>query len=397
MEAVMKETVPQEIGPILQLDRPLLPIGEYADREGITKGLIEECGRIGIVAIRRYKGKTFVVDVPIHSYSDKYEIIGAPAKSPDKKTRAKKILKPRKKPDESSEVDDTLAKFAVEIDKNGTVFNSIQKDFPEKLEIANEQTIAIDNEIELTKEIAQLQTEAAEIDGSSEKTTDGNIAPDENVIKSAQVRKSKSPEVADRPVTKPDRKSQPEALPDVIQTPELQASEIIDDLPDFADEVIEIQQAVESIQNLQEDESRSEILAAQARSKRTWRLAAAFFLICLFVSVFASLWFYNGSRTQLEKLNQAYASIETVYAYYTQADKNAEAIRNELDKSRTQAERIQSELDKSTAEIQKIRYELAQAKQNLQTKGGYSAAAAEHLNKEIQELATRLADLTENP
>jgi len=397
MEAATNETVLQEIGPILQLNRPLLPIGEYSAREGITKGLIEECGRLGIVPIRRYKGKTFVVDVPIHSYCDKYEIIGAPVKAPDKTTRAKKISKPSEKPADSSEIDEMLAEFTVEIDKNGSVFNSIQKDFPERLEIADEQTVAIDNEIELTEEIAQLQTEVNETPGRPAKTADENIGPDENIIQSAQVRQSKSPEVADKPVTEPEQKSKPETVPDVIQTPELQASEIIDDLPDFADEVIEIQKAVETIQNQQENENRNDILAAQAGSKRTWQLAAAFFLVCLFGSFFAALWFYTDRRVQLERLNQAYASIETVYAYYTQADKNAETIRNELYSSRTQVERIQSELDKSTAEIQKIRYELAQAKQNLQTKGGYNAAVAEQLNKEIQELATRLADLTKNP
>jgi peptidoglycan hydrolase CwlO-like protein len=397
MEAAINETVPQEIGPILQLNRPLLPIGEYADREGITKGLIEECGRLGIVPIRRYKGKTFVVDVPIHSYSDKYEIIGAPVQVPDKTTRPDKISKPPEKPTYSSEIDDMLAKFAVDIDKNGTVFNSIQKDFPERLEIADEQTVAIDNEIELTEEIAQLQTEADETVGRTTKPPDDTIGPDENIFQSIQTQPPKSPEVADEPMTEPDRTARPETPPDVIQTPELQTSEIIDDLPDFADEVIEIQKAVKSIQNSQEDERQIGILAAQARSKRTWQFAAVFSLVCFFASVLASLWFYTGRRTQLERLNQAYASIETVYAYYTQADKNAETIRNELDMSRTQVERIQTELDKSTAEIQKVRYELAQAKQNFHTTGKYNVEGAEKLNKEIQELATRLANLTKNP
>ncbi len=397
MEAAINETVPQEIGPILQLNRPLLPIGEYADREGITKGLIEECGRLGIVPIRRYKGKTFVVDVPIHSYSDKYEIIGTPVQAPDKTTRAKRISKPPEKLTETSEIDDMLAKFAVDIDRNGTVFNSIQKDFPERLEIADEQTVAIDNEIELTEEISQLQTEANETVGRPAKPAKDTIGPDENIFQSVQTRPSKSPEVADEPMNKPEQPSQPETPPDVIQTPELQASEIIDDLPDFADEVIEIQKAVESLQNSQEDERQINILAAQARSKRIWQFAAVFSLVCFFASIFASLWFYTGRKTQLEKLNQAYASIETVYAYYTQADKNAETIRNELDRSRAQAERIQSELAKSTAEIQKVRYELAQAKQNFQNTGSYNAVAAEQLNKEIQELATRLANLTKNP
>jgi peptidoglycan hydrolase CwlO-like protein len=68
METATKGMISQEDRPILQLKRSLLPIDEYATREGVSKGIVEECGKLGIIQIRKYKGKTFVVDVPLSLY-----------------------------------------------------------------------------------------------------------------------------------------------------------------------------------------------------------------------------------------------------------------------------------------------------------------------------------------
>jgi len=70
MQAVMNQITPeQEAEQILQLKRPLLPIDEYAVQQGISRRAVEEYGWMGIVQIRKHKGKTFVVDVPIGSHS----------------------------------------------------------------------------------------------------------------------------------------------------------------------------------------------------------------------------------------------------------------------------------------------------------------------------------------
>ncbi len=62
------ETVIEDIKPLLQLKRPLLPIDKYAAREGITRRIVEEYGRLGVLQLRRCKGKTYVVDVPLSPY-----------------------------------------------------------------------------------------------------------------------------------------------------------------------------------------------------------------------------------------------------------------------------------------------------------------------------------------
>ena len=52
------------LGQILQIKRPLVPINTYAAREGVTTDTIEKFAKTGLLQIRRYKGKTFVVDLP---------------------------------------------------------------------------------------------------------------------------------------------------------------------------------------------------------------------------------------------------------------------------------------------------------------------------------------------
>jgi len=67
------EVILEEIKPLLQLKRPLLSIDKYAAREGVTRRVVEEYARLGVIQIRRYKGKTYVVDVPLSPYNPALE------------------------------------------------------------------------------------------------------------------------------------------------------------------------------------------------------------------------------------------------------------------------------------------------------------------------------------
>ena len=91
METSTNEMISQETGPTLQLKRPLLPIDKYAAREGVSRGIVEECGKLGIVQIRKYKGKTFVVDVPLSPYPHTPETTAEPIQPVDKTAWAGKI------------------------------------------------------------------------------------------------------------------------------------------------------------------------------------------------------------------------------------------------------------------------------------------------------------------
>ena len=68
METAPNQASAQGTESTLQLNRSLLPIDEYAASKGLSRGIIEEYGRQGLVQIRRHSGKIFVVDVPISPY-----------------------------------------------------------------------------------------------------------------------------------------------------------------------------------------------------------------------------------------------------------------------------------------------------------------------------------------
>ena len=63
-----KTTAKGEAETTLQLKRPLVTLEEYAAREGVSKSIVYECSRQGILQLRKCKGQTYVVDVPISPY-----------------------------------------------------------------------------------------------------------------------------------------------------------------------------------------------------------------------------------------------------------------------------------------------------------------------------------------
>jgi len=78
METITKESISQQARPTSQFKRSLLPIDQYTAQERVSRNLVEECGRIGILQIRKHKGKTYVVDVPIASYPYAFEATEEP-------------------------------------------------------------------------------------------------------------------------------------------------------------------------------------------------------------------------------------------------------------------------------------------------------------------------------
>lgn len=65
MPAATKEKIiSPNAPPVLRLKRPSCSIDKYAELKGVARDTVEECAALGIVQIRKYKGQTFVVDIP---------------------------------------------------------------------------------------------------------------------------------------------------------------------------------------------------------------------------------------------------------------------------------------------------------------------------------------------
>jgi prefoldin subunit 5 len=50
--------------------RNLVPLGEYAARQGISSDIVEQQGQLGVIQIRKFKGQKFVVDVSPEQLSE---------------------------------------------------------------------------------------------------------------------------------------------------------------------------------------------------------------------------------------------------------------------------------------------------------------------------------------
>ncbi len=70
MKTITVQETLEDTVPTLQLERALVPIDEFAAREGVSRSAIEDWAKLGLVQIRRHKGKTFIVDVPPGPYDD---------------------------------------------------------------------------------------------------------------------------------------------------------------------------------------------------------------------------------------------------------------------------------------------------------------------------------------
>jgi len=77
---------------LLGLRKPLVPIEEYAAREEVSVDIVEQCVKLGILQIRKCRGKTFVVDMPLSPYPYVEENPGETTKPTDRAEQVKKIF-----------------------------------------------------------------------------------------------------------------------------------------------------------------------------------------------------------------------------------------------------------------------------------------------------------------
>lgn len=68
METTKNEMISQQYTQFLRLKRPLLSIDEYAAREEISVNIVEQRKELGVIQIRKFKDKAFVVDIPVRPF-----------------------------------------------------------------------------------------------------------------------------------------------------------------------------------------------------------------------------------------------------------------------------------------------------------------------------------------
>jgi len=91
MQKTEQMTDSQLLGSALKLKKALLPIEEYAARERLSADIIEKCGKMGVLQLRKFKGKTFVVETPYPPFNGIDEIDPEPTQPADETEIARKI------------------------------------------------------------------------------------------------------------------------------------------------------------------------------------------------------------------------------------------------------------------------------------------------------------------
>ncbi len=390
----------RQTAPSLQLNKSLVPIDEYAAREGLSTSLVEECGKLGIVQLRTYKGKTFVVNVPISPYLCLSETAEEPARPTDKNTRAQKISelmqrvaseksisqkKPRMAaPEEPAESSNQPA-------KDGAISHLIKKMFDNASKITEKQRKALNDAAGRADRASEpSQNTCAKTPPATAQSA--RSTNDASQSGPARTRTPGAGKTTNKPMAAPNKVAQARPLPPV-QPPNMEIFELPNGRPGVVDDT---QEKYESSQIPQDDGFQLGILTAQARSKRIWQTTAVLSLGFLFMAVVANISLLVNRRTQLARLDEAHASIQRLFDDSTQSGRHLENLQAELSNSSAQAGLFQSNLDKSRAELQTARNELTQARQeteNVRTELGKSRAEVGRLRNEVSESSTEATRL----
>jgi len=356
METIENETISRETGPILQLKRPLMPIGQYAAREGVSPGILEQCGKLGIVQIRKHKGRTYVVDVPITPNMP--ELVGDPAMPIDKAERARRIAE------------------------------LVKKAFPAEPPAAPPKPkIAPDN----TEKASKLYRDTLDIFSSPSPAVQKSVKP---LTATAQFAPPDSLKIADEPDVSLEDIDWDEILKD-MQSSQPQSLDILEEPIELFDETIEIQRHPQPRQTRQPQVARpakaqQQSIFAKLKAGFTWRVAAVFFLACLFIGATAAIRLYQERQIQIDNVKRADAAVRQFVDSSAQANRRAEELPGELNNSVAQLQQLKTTLENSKAELKTAQDELTTSRQNLENTRRNNTEALQRLNERIQKLAERM-------
>ncbi len=343
MKAGANETFGEEAASILQLERPLLPIDKYAAREGLTRAIVEECGRLGILQLRKYKGKTYVVDVPLSPYHPACE--GDPilqeshnmaTQTTPKSTGGGKTINKNTQAQKISEGSRKLVPSQVE----GARSQLNQKIAPDAHKIIGQP--------------AKSNIESAR---------GGSALAKSMFCKASQIKR-----------------------------------QLIGKIKHETTENFQF-----PISNLEIENRSFSGLTEQARATRAWQVAAVSLMICLIAAFLTGLWLYMNQRIHRSRLDQASANIKNVYDDSVRTSQQLATFQSQLVESTAELEGVKNELNNTKAEtesiqaeVKSLRHEITKVRQNLETIQQNNIAALEQLKEQFQQLTAQLSEFIQN-
>ncbi|UCC22439.1 MAG: hypothetical protein JSW23_11790 [Planctomycetota bacterium] len=378
----------------LHLNKPLVPIDEYAAREGLSRSLVEECGRLGIVQLRTYRGKTFVVNVPISPYVCLSAGGGEGAGPAEKNGRTEKIseLMNRVACEKSISQEDGEGRTeSGDGAEGGAISQLVRKMFDNASKVTERQRQELDEKVERVEPAFEPSQNNVPEAPQAIRQSGRSVNEDNQTRSTSRPVQTKTPRASKlRRATDKIRQARP--LPPV-QPPDMEIFELADEPAGIVDDTEPIYEAA---QIPQEDGVQLDILTAQARAKSFWQTTAVVSLGLFFIVLVANIALFISRRVQLNRIEEAYATIQKLYDDTTQSSRQVESLQAELNNSSAQAGLFQNNLDNSKAELRTVRTELTQVRQDAETlrnELGKSRAENGNLRTQLGQYETELSGL----
>jgi hypothetical protein len=326
------EVILEEIKPLLQLKRPLLSIDKYAAREGVTRRVVEEYGRLGVIQIRRYKGKTYVVDVPLSPYNPALEEL--------------QMLQ-----ENSRIASSNTEKRSQPVNRTGQVrmISELTPPNPPNPPRPVQKTIRDSQKIAARPTKPKIETTRVETNLGLAK----NLLCKASKFSNKLVGKNQHEFTHSRPVSAPAPNRQ-------------------DERRQFYNET------------------------KQARPQRIKQIAAVSLIVCLFIAFITCLWLYMNQNVYRGRLDQTSANIQNVYDDVVRTNQHLATLQGKLVEYTAEIEWIKNELKNSKAESESMRNDLDGFKRSLDTIQQYNNAALGQLREQLQQITTQLGKVIKN-
>ena len=296
-----------------KMKKTLIPIDRYAQRESLSMDIIEQCGKIGLLQIRKCKGEVFVVDTPFDAFGSRDEIL-ADVNSQIKQQKQAAELK--KQPSKQNPVEATSA--------------------------------------QASKPVAAVQKTAAP--AVKPQNTSQPYKAVANCIAEKELQKN---------TTKPKKTScieddEPIEIDEIINTEILSGPKSDIKPEDFGININEIDELINEKNSLLDyQQSYYEKSRNAAIPQKNWTTAAIISALCLSFSLMCCFWLYLDSQMQKEKTLNLRIDNARLQKSISNANLQTAGIRNEF----TEANRKISEL---TEQINNLQIELTNTKNQLE-------------------------------
>jgi len=375
--------------PMLQTDRPLVPIDEYAAQQGVSRGVIEQCGKLGIIQIRRCKGQEFVVDVPVNSHQvsapDFDRIVPA-----EKAACAEKTAEPADMvcPGESAQNTQALPSKVGTI-QAGAISQRIKKMYCDAADIKGVPAETAQHEI--NKIVEQFSRPQAKVSVSQPPKLAKQPPPIEIIPEPIND--------IDKPPANIEQFDWDRVLEETAQLPQPKTSDT--DKPialgtphrEFFEKVPKPYAQVKSARQSRYSANHSRASFSMPQQKFNWRKAATFLMACFCVTLFVNLWFYVGWEIQLNRAAKTDAHIKQLVTDTANANKRSRAILGDINGSKTEIGRVKAELDNSAAELKRVQDELVAVRAGIADIRQGNSDAVKRLTEQIRKLTGQLAEL----